>query len=110
MREHEYGLGTRAFTLDEFASADAADFLPAPPDALPADQLEELEAAGNLGVGVRQWVRVARRPNALERQAMGRLVVPREEWVELDRSRHPVVQFFLSLLPWVVVTRRERAR
>ena len=75
-----------------------------------ADQLEELEAAGNLGAGVRQWVRVARRPNALERQAMGRLVVPREEWVELDRSRHPVVQFFLSLLPWVVVTRRERAR
>jgi hypothetical protein len=109
VREREYGEGSRAFVVDEFAGADVADFAPTPPDALPAEQLEELEMAADLGRAARQWVRAAHRPDAfqrnLQRQMMGRLVVPREEWVELDRTRHPIVQFFHSLLPWVVVTR-----
>ena len=109
LREAEYGPGSRAFRVDEFVGADVADFVPTPPEALPAEELEGLEAAADLGARGRQWVRAAQRPDALQRQLqrqmMGRLVVPRDEWVELDRTRHPIAQFFHSLLPWVVVTR-----
>ena len=32
----------------------------------------------------------------------GRLVVPREERLQLDLNTHPLKQFFLSLLPWAM--------
>ena len=54
-------------------------------------------------------VRVQRRQvmNAQQRAEMGRLVVPREEWMELDtRNTHPLLLFFYSLLPWAVAPRR----
>ena len=101
VREHEYGTAAVSGQLDEFASADPDDFAPTPPDALPADQLEQLEPAGALGAAPRQWVRVARRQLRPE----GRLVVPRDEWRELDAATHPFVQFFVSLLPWTVAPR-----
>jgi hypothetical protein len=85
---------------DEFASADPADFPPTPPDALPPEQLENLEAAADLGVAARQWVRARQMPHQL--RPHGRLVLPREEWVVIDRTMHPVLKFFYSLLPWVV--------
>lgn len=116
-REHEYGPGSGAHRIDEFASAEPTDFLPKPPDALPADQLADLDMAADLGANARQWVRVARQPGrgdaggwAAGLRPEGRLVVPRAEWVELDQSASPFVRFLRSLLPWVVVTRNDRAR
>ena len=109
IREHEYGPASASYTFDEFRSADIADFKPTPPDALPAEHLEQLEAAEDLGGAPRQWVRVQRRQvmNAQQRAEMGRLVVPREEWMELDtRNTHPLLLFFYSLLPWAVAPRR----
>lgn len=82
---------------DEFASAHTDDFLPQPPDALPAEQVEELEAAAGDGIiGGARWVRRrALRPE-------GRLVVPRHEWTTLNPATPAVLQFFYSLLPWAM--------
>ena len=98
-REHAYPTGGAAAKVDEFWDADPADFAPTPPDALPAEQIEMLEAA--LGDGpVGRWVRVA--PRAHQLRPEGRLVVPRDEWVTLDAKTPWYLQFFLSLLPWTV--------
>ena len=86
-----------------FATADAADFCAAPPEALPAEHLEAAMGEGAAG----RWVRVARRPGL---RPEGRLVVPREEWVTLEAGTHPLLQFWLSLLPWAVPPPRARRR
>ena len=93
-----------AARIDEFQTADPADFLPTPPEALPAEQLEQLEAAPDLGGAPRPWVRVDRRARMLRPE--GRLVVPREEWERLNLNEHWAVKFVKSLLPWVVVPGR----
>lgn len=87
VRAAEYGGG--AAEHDEFAEADPADFTPALPAQLPADEGDPWMGAGAEGGA-------PRRPPRLP----GRLVVPREERLQLDPHTHPLKQFFLSLLPW----------
>ena len=110
-REDQYPAETAKY--DEFGSADPADFSSAPPDPLPAEQLEqafrEIAAAGG-GGGGRGGGGGANADDdggwAARIRPEGRLVVPRHEWVELDPATHPLKQFFLSLLPWTVAPAR----
>ena len=83
----------------ELRAVDGADFEPTPPAALPAEQLEAARGEGAAG----RWVRV-RQPPRLRPE--GRLVVPRDEWVELRSDTHPLLQFWYSLLPWTVAPSR----
>ena len=87
VRVAEYGGG--AAEHDEFAEADPADFTPALPAQLPADEGDPWMGAGADGAAQRRAPRLP-----------GRLVVPREERLQLDPHTHPLKQFFLSLLPW----------
>jgi len=89
VRVAEYGGG--AAEHDEFVEADPADFTPALPAQLPADEGDPWLGAGPDGAALR-------RPPRLP----GRLVVPREERLQLDPHTHPLKQFFLSLLPWAM--------
>ena len=90
VRASEYGGAPAAH--DEFAEADPADFTPELPAQLPADEDEPWQPGGGAAGAAR------RRPPRLP----GRLVVPPEEWVYLDARTNPLVQFFLSLVPWAM--------
>jgi len=92
VRAAEYGGG--AAEHDEFAEAEPADFTAALPAQLPADEGDPWMGAGADGGA-------PRRPPRLP----GRLVVPREERLQLDPRTHPLKQFFLSLLPWAEMPR-----
>lgn len=96
----EYGEASRA--IDEFALADPDDFEPTPPAALPEDLLPQ---PGDAAAAGGRW-----RPVRAPRPA-GRLVVPREEWVVLERATGAAatfVTFWRSLLPWTVAPARAR--
>eukprot|EP00965_Chrysotila_dentata_P143930 4754497-Pleurochrysis_carterae.AAC.3 len=73
---------------DEFLDANPADFSESLPAQLPED-LQAFAAADGEG-----GARPARLP--------GRLVVPREERMQLRADTSPVLQFFLSLIPWAM--------
>lgn len=84
---------------DEFADADASDFSLDLPAQMPAD-----EGGGDDDLGPGRWAPPPGRPP----RPPGRLVVPREEWLELRPDTNPLVQFFLSMLPWAVPTTARR--
>ena len=88
-RAQSYGEAARQF--DEFEDADPADFSPDLPAQMPVDEggADEEPAAG-------RWAHRGARPQ----RPVGRLVVPPEERLQLTRGTNPLVQFFLSLLPW----------
>ena len=94
VRDASYG--GSAMAHDEFDEADAADFSVELPAQMPAD-----EGGGGEAPAAGRWVRQA----AAERP-VGRLVVPREERLQLQRGTNPLVQFFYSLLPWAMAPPR----
>ncbi|KAL1529060.1 hypothetical protein AB1Y20_000023 [Prymnesium parvum] len=87
VRDSTYGGAARDF--DEFADADVADFRLDLPAQLPDDEDAPHQPA--------RWPAHARAP-----RLPGRLVVPREERLQLQRGTNPLLQFFLSLLPWAM--------
>lgn len=89
-RDASYGAASRA--VDEFGEADPADFSPELPAQMPADEADDGDA---LFAGRREH------RGALQ-QPVGRLVVPLHERLQLESGTNPLLQFFLSFLPWAM--------
>jgi len=93
-RQAEYFCGAHEHT--EFAEADPSDFGLELPAQLPAELLAAALADPDRPP-----------PPPAEPRLPGRLVVPRRERLQLRAQTHPVVQFFLSLLPWAMAPHRD---
>ena len=93
-RQAEYFCGAHEHT--EFAEADPSDFGLELPAQLPAELLAAALADPDRPP-----------PPPAEPRLPGRLVVPRRERLQLRAQTHPIVQFFLSLLPWAMAPHRD---
>ena len=90
VRQVEYFAG--AHEHNEFGEADPSDFSLALPAQLPAEALAA--AMADPDGPLPELVGEVLPP--------GRLVVPRSQRMQLRAQTHPVLQFFLSLVPWAM--------
>jgi len=98
VRQAEYFVG--AHEHNEFADADPADFSLELPAQLPAEALAAAMADPDGPL-----------PNQMrEVRLPGRLVVPRAERMQLRSQTNPLLQFFLSLIPWAMPPPHDMAR
>jgi hypothetical protein len=98
VRKAEYFVG--AHEHNELADADPSDFTLELPAQLPAEALAAAMADPDGPLP----------DQAREIRLPGRLVVPRTERMQLSSRTNPLLQFFLSLIPWAMPPVHNRAR